>query len=113
MSEEIKKYHCPMMNFVDVISGKWSIPILYCLIIENRPVRFGELLNALQPITQRELSKHLKKFVYLGLIERQQFPEIPPRVEYQITELGMTLKEPFSALSDWMENNNKFLVSQF
>lgn len=111
MSEETKIYHCPMMKFVNVISGKWSIPILYRLIIENRPVRFGELLNILQPITQRELSKHLKKFVHLGLVERQQYPEIPPRVEYQITNLGMTLKEPFSALSDWMENNNQILKS--
>lgn len=111
MSIEMKKYDCPMMNFVNVISGKWSIPILYRLIVENRPIRFSELLVFLNPITQRELSKHLKKFVYLGLVERQHYPEIPPRVEYQITDLGLTLKEPFLALSHWMESHNNILES--
>lgn len=111
MNKEMKTYDCPMMNFVNVISGKWSIPILYRLIVENRPIRFGELLVFLNPITQRELSRHLKKFVYLGLVERQQYPEIPPRVEYQITDLGVTLKEPFLALSNWMESHNEILES--
>lgn len=97
--------NCPMMKFVDILSGKWTIPILYRLIQQQEPLRFGELLQILQPITQKELSKHLKHFVLLGLVQRQHYPEIPPRVEYQITALGLTMQQPLNALSDWMQQN--------
>lgn len=94
---------CPMMRFVGLISGKWAIPVLYRLALLNTPIRFGELLRQLQPITQKELTKHLKNFERHGLLTRQVYPEIPPRVEYRITALGLTLQQPLAALADWME----------
>ena len=94
---------CPMMRFVGLISGKWAIPVLYRLSLLNAPIRFGELLRQLQPITQKELTKHLKHFERHGLVTRQVYPEIPPRVEYRITALGLTLQQPLAALADWME----------
>lgn len=93
---------CPMTSFVGLISGKWAIPILYRLIVLNTPVRFGELLRAVAPITQKELTKQLRQFEQRGLVSRQVYPEIPPRVEYQITELGLTLQGALSPLADWM-----------
>ena len=95
--------NCPMMRFVGLISGKWAIPVLYRLSLLNAPIRFGELLRQLQPITQKELTKHLKHFERHGLVTRQVYPEIPPRVEYRITALGLTLQQPLAALADWME----------
>ena len=55
-------YTCPMTQFVNLISGKWAIPILYRLIVINTPVRFGDLLRAAAPITQKELTKQLRLF---------------------------------------------------
>lgn len=103
-AEEKKCEHepCPMTSFVGLVSGKWAIPILYRLIVLNTPVRFGELLRAAAPITQKELTKQLRLFEQRGLVSRQVYPEIPPRVEYRITELGLTLQGALSPLADWM-----------
>lgn len=95
-------YLCPMTQFVNLISGKWAIPILYRLIVLNTPVRFGDLLRAAAPITQKELTKQLRLFEQRGLVSRTIYPEIPPRVEYQITELGLTLQGALSPLAAWM-----------
>ncbi|MBF4178705.1 winged helix-turn-helix transcriptional regulator [Lelliottia nimipressuralis] len=93
---------CPMTQFVNLISGKWAIPILYRLIVLNSPVRFGDLLRAAAPITQKELTKQLRLFEQRGLVSRTIYPEIPPRVEYQITALGLTLQSALSPLAAWM-----------
>lgn len=95
-------YTCPMTQFVNLISGKWAIPILYRLIVFNTPVRFSDLLRAAAPITQKELTKQLRLFEQRGLVTRTVYPEIPPRVEYQITELGLTLQDALSPLAAWM-----------
>ena len=95
-------YLCPMTQFVNLISGKWAIPVLYRLIMLNAPVRFGDLLRAAAPITQKELTKQLRLFEQRGLVSRTIYPEIPPRVEYQITALGLTLQSALSPLADWM-----------
>ena len=71
-------YTCPMTQFVNLISGKWAIPILYRLIVINTPVRFGDLLRAAAPITQKELTKQLRLFEQRGLVTRTVYPEIPP-----------------------------------
>lgn len=96
---------CPMVAFVNLISGKWAIPILYRLIVEDRPVRFGELLRAAAPITQKELTRHLRLFEGQGLVTRNVYPEMPPRVEYTITTLGRTLKPTLDSLATWMRTH--------
>lgn len=93
---------CPMVDFVNLISGKWAIPVLYRLIVENRPVRFGTLQRAATPVTQKELTRHLRLFEKQGLVRRTVYPEMPPRVEYEITELGRTLKPTLDSLAVWM-----------
>lgn len=93
---------CPMVDFVNLISGKWAIPVLYRLIVENRPVRFGTLQRAATPVTQKELTRHLRLFEKQGLVKRTVYPEMPPRVEYEITELGRTLKPTLDSLAVWM-----------
>ncbi len=98
-------YTCPMTQFVNLISGKWAIPILYRLIVFNTPVRFGDLLRAAAPITQKELTKQLRLFEQRGLVTRTVYPEIPPRVEYQLTALGRSLEGPIASLWSWAEEH--------
>lgn len=93
---------CPITDFVTLITGKWATPILYKLILRNAPVRYSDLLRSLAPITQKELTRHLKQFEGQGLVRRTVHPEMPPKVEYEITELGKTLKDPFDRLAVWM-----------
>ncbi|MTJ80329.1 MAG: helix-turn-helix transcriptional regulator [Telmatospirillum sp.] len=94
--------NCPMVAFVNLIAGKWAIPILYRLIVEDGPVRFGVLQRAATPITQKELTRHLRLFEAQGLVSRTAYPEMPPRVDYQITDLGRTLRPTLESLADWM-----------
>ncbi len=94
---------CPMLQFIDIVAGKWAIPILYRLIVLDEPVRFSDLQRAIGRITQKELTKQLRAFEQRGLIARQVFAQVPPRVEYCITPLGATLREPLAALAAWMQ----------
>ena len=95
--------NCSIMRFVALFSGKWVLPIVYHLIEAKHPVRFSQLQKALAPIPQKELSKHLKLLEQHQLITKQIYPEVPPRVEYQITELGQTLQSAIQSLGSWME----------
>ncbi|GDX03996.1 transcriptional regulator [Buttiauxella sp. A111] len=100
---------CPMVSFVNLISGKWAIPILYRLIIINQPVRFSDLQRAVHPITQKELTRQLRQFESRMLVTREVFAEVPPRVEYQITELGKSLRPTLDSLAQWMRENGEHL----
>ena len=104
------KESCPMVDFVNIISGKWAIPILYRLIVEDDFIRFGALQRAVAPITQKELTKQLRIFEGLGLVHRTVYPEMPPRVEYQITDLGKTLKPTLDSLAQWMREHRPQLI---
>ncbi len=93
---------CPMVDFVNLVSGKWAIPILYRLILTDGPIRFGDLQRAVAPITQKELTRQLRLFEQRGLVVRTIYPEMPPRVEYEVTDLGMTLRTTLDSLAQWM-----------
>jgi len=103
--------NCPMTQLLDTLSGKWALPILYQLIMLNAPVRFGVLQRSVKPITQKELTRHLRQFETLGLVERKAYLEMPPRVEYQISDYGLTLKQPLSELARWSENYAQPLIA--
>ncbi len=100
---------CPMAVLLETLSGKWSLPILFRLIRADRPARFGELQRDIAPITQKELTKYLRQFEALGLVTRTVYAEVPPRVDYAITEYGRTLKEPLGHLMRWAETKGKVL----
>jgi DNA-binding HxlR family transcriptional regulator len=96
---------CPMTRLIGAISSKWAMPVLYNLLVAERPIRFGELRNAIGPITQRELSRTLKHFEGLAVVNRKSYPEIPPRVEYSLTALGRSLRGPILALGQWAQDH--------
>ncbi len=95
---------CPIFLTLSLIANKWSIGLLYNLLhAEGKTLRFNQLQKALTGISQRELSKHLREFEKSGIVLRKVFPQVPPRVEYTLTELGSSLFKPIEALSVWAE----------
>jgi DNA-binding HxlR family transcriptional regulator len=92
---------CPVMRALDLIANKWTVPVIYNLYCPGEALRFGELQRRIETITQKELTKRLRELERAGLIERKVYAEVPPRVEYRLTEIGRTLVEPLGALADW------------
>lgn len=92
--------NCPVTPVVQMLQGKWKLQILYELCIQS-PMRFGELKKMLKPITNTMLTNALKELEGDGLVHREQYNEIPPRVEYSLTEKGTDLLPIFYAISQW------------
>lgn len=85
---------------LSLISGKHKMVILYCL-MEYQPVRFNEMKRYLGRISDKTLSQNLKELEADGLIERKAYPQIPPKVEYSLTERGASLMEVLDQLCVW------------
>ena len=91
---------------LSLISGKYKMIILYCL-MESGAVRFNQLQRYLRKISDRTLSQNLKELEADGLIHREVFPQIPPKVEYSLTERGRSLMAVLDQLCIWGEQNRK------
>ncbi len=101
-TEAQKEKACSFFTTLNLIANKWTVRMVYSLLhAENRTLRFGALQKAMDGISQRELTKHLREYERVGLVERKAYAEIPPRVEYTLTPLGATLCTPIEALSNW------------
>ena len=94
-----KTYHCTVEATLDVIGGKWKPLILWHL--GDNVMRFGELQRALPGVNGKMLTKQLRELEEDGVIRRKVYPEVPPRVEYAITEFGKTLIPILQALCTW------------
>jgi DNA-binding HxlR family transcriptional regulator len=94
-----KEYHCAMDVTMDYIGGKWKTVVLWYLKKEKR--RFNELKRLIPAITEKMLSLQLKQLEKDGIVSRKVYPEIPPRVEYRLTELGKTLIPILDAIAKW------------
>lgn len=90
---------CPVEATLDVIGGKWKGVVLFHLLEGIH--RFSELRRKLPSVTQRMLTKQLRELEDAGLVRRTVYPEVPPRVEYGLTELGETLRPVVMALKSW------------
>lgn len=90
---------CPMDIGLNIVSGKWKLSILWYL--SKNTLRFNELKRKLNTISQKTLSLQLHELESDGLISRKSFNEVPPRVEYSLTELGSKICPVFSALCDF------------
>lgn len=95
-----KEGNCPVMSTVGMIQGKWKLQIIYELCIKER-MRFGELRKMLGKITNTMLTSALRELESDGIVSREQFNEIPPRVEYALTEKGKDLLPVFHAIVNW------------
>jgi DNA-binding HxlR family transcriptional regulator len=89
----------PVHVYIRAIGGKWKPEILWFL--RDGPIRFGELLRKVDGITQVTLTKNLRELEADGIVLRTVYPEIPPRVEYRLTEFGRTVFPVLDAISAW------------
>lgn len=89
---------------LSLISGKYKMVILYCL-MEYGAVRFNQLRRYLKKVSDKTLSLHLKELEQDRLVERTVYPQIPPKVEYSLTERGRSLMKVLDALCVWGEEN--------
>ena len=92
---------CPVATAVQLIGNKWRLLIIQHLLI--RPWRFNEMHRALEGISQKVLTENLRAMVADGIVKRQAYPEVPPRVEYSLTELGESIRPILHALETWGE----------
>jgi DNA-binding HxlR family transcriptional regulator len=95
---------CPITPVVDLVFSRWTTPILWKLNEHGRQ-RFVELQRHIVTITPKVLTQRLRQLERDGLVERTYHPEVPPRVEYEITELGRSLAPVFHALAQWSGAN--------
>ncbi|AEI49162.1 winged helix-turn-helix transcriptional regulator [Runella slithyformis] len=93
---------CPVTATMKVLGGKWK-PILINAIYLTAPARFGELKRSVVGITQSMLTQQLRELEDDGLISRKIYAEIPPRVEYTLTEFGLTLSPIMQSMAKWGE----------
>lgn len=104
LKENLKKYirieDCPIRNVVARFSGKWAMLVL-CVLSENDTTRFNEIAKAIPDISPKVLTDTLKNLEKDKLINRELFAEIPPRVEYSLTDLGKSLMPNIESLLKW------------
>lgn len=91
---------CPIAPVVDIVFSRWTTPILWQLNTRGRQ-RFNDLRDLVDGITAKVLTQRLRQLERDGLVSRTMHPEIPPRVEYEITDLGRSLAPVFAALVEW------------
>lgn len=102
---------CPAPLVFAMIGGKWKLTILQILIFRGTK-RFGELRAGIEGITQTMLTKQLRALEQDGLVRREVFPEVPPRVEYSATEDALNLRPAFQSMHDWWEARTQPLTRQ-
>lgn len=90
---------CPVEAALEILGGKWKGAILYHLL--DGAKRFNEIQRLKPELTHRVLTKQLRELEAAGVIERKVFPEVPPRVEYALTELGRALEPVLQTLKMW------------
>lgn len=95
-----KDGHCPVTPLLVMLQGRWKSQIMYELCIYDR-VRFGQLKKDLPGITNTMLTKSLRELEDDGLVHREQFNEVPPHVEYSLTDMGNDLLPVFYAIMNW------------
>lgn len=105
-SEDPHGNPCPLRALLSRLGDKWSLLVIHTLAITpNNRSRFSELMRNIQGISQRMLTTTLRSLERDGVLTRHIFPEVPPRVEYELTPLGRSLLVPVQALITWIEGN--------
>jgi DNA-binding HxlR family transcriptional regulator len=102
INKEIDPHYlnCPIRNVIDKFGDKWSLLVLYQL--HNKgTLRFNELHREMADCSQKMLSQTLKRLEHIGLIGRQVYPEVPPRVEYSLSDRGQSLMPHVNSLIGW------------
>jgi DNA-binding HxlR family transcriptional regulator len=99
---------CPATYAFQVIGGKWNLPIL-AILSENDCIRYNELKRRLTGITGTALTNCLKELIDYGIVHREQYNEVPPRVEYSLTQSGKELVPLIESMVAWGQKNMKMV----
>lgn len=94
-----KKYYCPMDMTIDVVGGSWKLLIIWRL--KDGTLRFGELKKIIGVISTKMLAQQLKELEADGLVARKAYLEVPSRLEYSLTDLGLTVLPLIDTLRQW------------
>jgi DNA-binding HxlR family transcriptional regulator len=100
---ECTRVAVPMIQVLGRISGRWSLYVIMALL--HGPKRFSELRRHVDGISQKMLTQTLRELEEDGIVHRTVTPIIPPRVDYELTDMGRELQGPLAAISDWTERN--------
>lgn len=94
-----KLYHCPLEMTIDLIGGKWKVILLWNL--SNQTLRFNEIRKIFPEATQKMLTQQLRDLEDNGLVSRKVYAQVPPKVEYSITEFGKSLMPILHEMNQW------------
>ena len=100
---------CPVRNVVARFGNKWALLVILVL-SENEPIRYNELGRKIPDISSRVLSNTLRILEADGLVNRRGYQEVPPRVEYSLTDTGRSLVPIIIKLTEWAQNNMKTII---
>ncbi|MGW5685648.1 winged helix-turn-helix transcriptional regulator [Nonomuraea sp. NPDC003754] len=101
--------NCPTRLVLDRIGDKWSVLVL--LSLSRGPMRFTELRDRIGGVTPKVLTQTLRAMEYDGLLTRKVYAEVPPRVEYTLTDLGHSLHQPLAEVTRWAERNVHLILN--
>lgn len=104
MNNKNEELDCPISYTLSVLGGKWKWAILF-LIFRDGVIRYGKLKDYLPSIAHKTLSQQLKELENSGMIHREQYIQVPPKVEYSLTKKGETLIPILQLMSQWGEKN--------
>ncbi|TPQ19646.1 winged helix-turn-helix transcriptional regulator [Streptomyces sporangiiformans] len=104
-------YVCGLDAAVDVVGGKWKPMILWAL-HDGGTLRFGELRRHVAGVSEKVLIQQLRELEADGIVHREVYPEVPPRVEYSLTELGKALNTALLPLGEWGDRHMREIVAR-
>ena len=100
---DVFQAHCPARRLLDILAEKWTLLIVHAL--AKGPLRTGELRRRIDGISEKMLIQSLRSLQDHALVERRSYAEVPPRVDYRLTEVGLTLTPIVKTLDAWVEAN--------
>ncbi|PKV78834.1 HxlR family transcriptional regulator [Nocardia fluminea] len=109
MSSDADHDVCGMSLAIDVVGGKWKLHLMW--VLGAGPQRFGQIRRLLDGVSEKVLAENLRHLESTGVVHREIFPEIPPRVEYSLTPLGETLRLALEPLEMWGDANREALAT--
>ncbi|MGW0252307.1 winged helix-turn-helix transcriptional regulator [Nocardia goodfellowii] len=99
---------CGMTVAIDVVGGKWKLHLMW--VLGMGPQRFGQIRRLLEGVSEKVLAENLRQLESAGIVHREVFPEVPPRVEYSLTDLGQELRVALLPLEAWGDKHRHELL---
>ena len=110
MAKKLDYEYCKAAPMLEWMGNKWALVVLL-KVSENEPVRFNELYRTIPAISEKVLSQVLRQLYTDGILDRQLYPDVPPRVEYSVSDFGKTLLPHVNALINWGRENFDQIMS--